>query len=110
MSTITWTRPPRGENLMALDRRLPSSWCRRVGSPKIGDLGARLDGQHDAGHRGRGLDGVHRLFGQVVEVQLGEGDPQPAPGAGVGQEVLGHPLELLGVALDGLRACASGSR
>ena len=33
---MTWTRPPRGENLMALERRLPSSWCRRVGSPKIG--------------------------------------------------------------------------
>ena len=71
--------------------------------PEDRHLVAGLDGQLDARHGRRRLDGVHRLAGQPVEVELGERDPQPAAGARVGQEVLGHPLELLGVALDRLQ-------
>ena len=65
-------------------------------------LVAGVDGQHDPGDRGRRLDGVDRFLGQTAEVQLGERDPQPAASARVGQEILGHALELLRVALDGL--------
>ena len=65
-------------------------------------LGSRVDGQDDAGHRGRGLDGVHRVLGQPAQVQLGEGHAQAPPGARVGQQVLGHPLQVLRVALDRL--------
>ena len=95
---------------MALDSRLPSSWCRRVGSPKIGTSSPGSMVSTIPATRGRRLDGVHRLLGQAVQVQLGEGDPQAVTGARVGQEVLGHPLELLGVALDGLQHASSGSR
>ena len=71
-----------------------------MGSPKIGTSSPGSMRQNDPRHRRRCLDGVHRLFGEPVEVELGERHPQPAARAGVGQEVLGDPLELLRVAFD----------
>ena len=87
---------------MAFESRLPSNWCNRVGSPKIGTSSPGSN--------------VSTMPATVAEVwmawtassarrcrsKVDEGDPEPATGAGIGQEVLGDGLELFGVALNGL--------
>jgi hypothetical protein len=88
---------------MALDSRLPRSWCRRVGSPKTGTSWPGLQEMVTPAVVAEVWHGVHRLFGQTAQVELGEGDPQPVRHRRVGQQVLGHPLQLLRVAIDGLQ-------
>ena len=55
----------------------------------------------DAGGGGRGLEGVDGVGRQFTEVEVGEGNAEAVTGTGVREEILGHPLELLGAAVDG---------
>ena len=94
--------PPTRRELDGIRQEIAQQLVEAGGIAEDQDLVPGVDGEPDARHGGRRLDRMHRLVRQPAQVQLGERHPQPATGAGVSEEVLGDPLELLHVALDRL--------
>ena len=93
------TRPPDGVNLQALDDRLARSWVSRAGSPWT-MTGSGATAVNERPRLAATAAMASHASGQLGQVAVDELHVEPPGLAGVARQVLGHPQELEGVAVD----------